>query len=82
MPGSNDSFATKDVHFQPLRSVGRLGRYFTDRAQQNGLIVRGIGDTIALCPPLIINAEEVDLLLARFQRSLGETLQWLQSEGA
>lgn len=66
----------------PSNGVGRLGKYFTDRAQRNGLIVRAIGDTIALCPPLIINVEEVDLLLARFQRSLGETLDWLRSEGA
>lgn len=65
----------------PWLSVGRLGKYFTERAQHNGLIVRGIGDSIALCPPLIINAEEVDLLLERFERSLDETLDRVRTEG-
>ncbi|MNG01897.1 L-Lysine-8-amino-7-oxononanoate aminotransferase [compost metagenome] len=57
----------------PWDFVGQLGKYFTARAQANGLIVRGIGDTIALCPPLVINAVEIDILLERFVRSLDET---------
>jgi 4-aminobutyrate--pyruvate transaminase len=65
----------------PFGSVGRLGRYFTERAQQNGLIVRGIGDSIALCPPLIITHDEVDLLLERFEQTLDETLVWVRTEG-
>lgn len=57
----------------PWDFVGKLGKYFMARAQANGLIVRGIGDTIALCPPLIINAVEIDVLLERFVLSLDET---------
>jgi 4-aminobutyrate--pyruvate transaminase len=66
----------------PFRAVGRLGKYFTARAQDNGLIVRGIGDTIALCPPLIISATEIDLLLERFELTLNETLNWFKADGA
>lgn len=65
----------------PFGTVGQLGKYFTARAQHNGLIVRGIGDSIALCPPLIISAGEVDLLLERFQRSLDDTLAWVRTKG-
>ncbi|GLK91138.1 aspartate aminotransferase family protein [Pseudomonas turukhanskensis] len=61
----------------PFGTVGRLGKYFTERAQANGLIVRGIGDSIALCPPLIISADEIDWLVERFERSLNETYDWM-----
>ncbi|MFK3972989.1 aspartate aminotransferase family protein [Pseudomonas sp. NPDC087358] len=64
----------------PLGTLGQLGKYFTERAQHNGLIVRGIGDSIALCPPLIISADEIDLLLERFQRTLDETLDWARKQ--
>lgn len=60
----------------PFESVGRLGKYFTARAQANGLIVRGIGDTVALCPPLIINEAEISLLLERFILTLEQTRAW------
>jgi len=72
--------ADKDTR-APFRSLGQLGKHFTERAQQNALIVRGIGDSIALCPPLIINPEEIDILLERFQRSLDETLDWVRAQG-
>jgi 4-aminobutyrate--pyruvate transaminase len=47
----------------------------TDRmAKKNGLIVRVIGNRIALSPPLIITSAEVDELLARLKRTLDDTL--------
>jgi 4-aminobutyrate--pyruvate transaminase len=39
-------------------------------AEEEGLIVRAIGDTIAFCPPLIISEEEVGELLTRFKKAL------------
>ena len=36
----------------------------------NGLVIRAMGDTIGLCPPLIINAAEIDELLGLFARTL------------
>ena len=39
-------------------------------AEEEGLIVRAIGDTIAFCPPLIISSIEIDELLLRFRRAL------------
>ncbi|WP_148272441.1 MULTISPECIES: hypothetical protein [Pseudomonas] len=56
--------------------MSRLGKYFTVRAEANGSIVRGIGDTVALCTPLIISESEVDLLLARLKLSLEQTQAW------
>jgi len=32
-----------------------------------------LGDTVALCPPLIISEREIDELLCKFPRALDET---------
>jgi 4-aminobutyrate--pyruvate transaminase len=52
---------------------GTAGALFVARAQANGLIVRNLQDTVALCPPLIISAGEVEELLRRFGTALDET---------
>ena len=52
------------------------GMICTTRAQQNGLLVRPLGgDIIALCPPLIISADQVDELFAKLGKALDETLE-------
>jgi 4-aminobutyrate---pyruvate transaminase len=56
--------------FDPLGSAGAL---FVTRAQANGLIVRNLQDTVALCPPLIISESEVEEMLRRFGKALEET---------
>jgi 4-aminobutyrate--pyruvate transaminase len=38
------------------------------------------GDTIAVCPPLVISASEIDELFAGLSRALDRTLDWLRSE--
>ncbi|WP_158811013.1 aspartate aminotransferase family protein [Beijerinckia sp. L45] len=55
--------------FEP---VGKVGADFFHRAHAHGLIVRGIGDTIALCPPLIITEVEVEDMIVRFSRTLDD----------
>ncbi|MFM0256604.1 aspartate aminotransferase family protein [Paraburkholderia sediminicola] len=51
---------------------GRLGREFLGRAHANGMIVRGIHDTIAPCPPLISSPSEIDEIVEKFGRTLDE----------
>ena len=68
--------ATKES-FAP---VGKIGRMVAARAQENGLIIRAIGDTIAFCPPLIIEKAQIEEMLARFGKALEDTHAWLQSE--
>jgi 4-aminobutyrate--pyruvate transaminase len=53
--------------FEP---AGRIGARFDAEALNNGLIIRPMGDAIALCPPLIIDAGGVDELLERFDLTL------------
>lgn len=51
-------------------------------AQAEGLIVRHLaGDTVSLCPPLVISEAELDLLFERLGRALDGTLAWAKSEG-
>ncbi|MEK9901671.1 MAG: aminotransferase class III-fold pyridoxal phosphate-dependent enzyme, partial [Rhodospirillaceae bacterium] len=64
--------------FDPTLAVGP---YCNQRAEDHGLIVRAIGDTISFCPPLIINRAEIEEMIARFRRALDDTLEMLRSEG-
>jgi 4-aminobutyrate--pyruvate transaminase len=57
---------------QPFDPKQAVGIQVQNRAQEQGLIIRAMGDSIAFCPPLIITAPEIDDLLARFGRALDE----------
>jgi 4-aminobutyrate--pyruvate transaminase len=61
--------------FDPAGSAGSL---FVARAQANGLIVRNLQDTVALCPPLIISEGEIDEMLRKFGKALDETTEALK----
>ncbi len=54
------------------------GPYAFKRCQENGLITRAIGETLAFCPPLVISAAEIDELLAKLGKALDETHAWLK----
>jgi 4-aminobutyrate--pyruvate transaminase len=65
----------------PFDPVGKVGGAFAAYAQAEGLIIRNLGDTVAVCPPMIITEAEIDELLARFARALDATAQWVAGEG-
>jgi 4-aminobutyrate---pyruvate transaminase len=51
------------------------------QAEEQGLIVRFVsGDTITICPPLIITPAEIDELFDRLSRALDRTLDWAKRE--
>jgi len=56
----------------PDKSRAGLGRAAADAARSRGLIVRAIGETLAICPPLIITAEEIELLIDRLASAVDE----------
>jgi 4-aminobutyrate--pyruvate transaminase len=60
---------------------GKVGGYCLDRCHEHGLVVRNIGDTIALCPPLVITESEIGELFDRLERALDDTLIWVEREG-
>jgi 4-aminobutyrate---pyruvate transaminase len=69
--------ATKRA-FSPKQGVAPKTVVF---GQQEGVIVRAIGDTIAICPPLVITAAEVDELFDRITRALHKAEEWVRKEG-
>ncbi len=60
---------------RPFDPIGKLGAEVFRRAHGHGLIVRAIGDTIALCPPLIITAEQVRDMVARLEATLADVAE-------
>ncbi len=54
----------------PFDQPGVFGMRLAELCQDEGLIIRAIGETIAFCPPLIISEAEIDELFARFGRAL------------
>jgi 4-aminobutyrate--pyruvate transaminase len=48
--------------------------------QEHGLIVRAIGDVVALCPPYIVTSADLDEIFAKLRRGLDDTLEWAQRE--
>jgi 4-aminobutyrate--pyruvate transaminase len=65
--------------FEPKQGVGARCVAF---AEAEGLIVRSLaGDTLSLCPPLIISAHEIDELFDRLTRALDRTLDWAMAQG-
>ena len=61
--------------FDPKLAVGP---YAVARALGNGLITRSLGDTLAVCPPLIINEAQIGDLLARYGQALDA---WVRQQG-
>ena len=52
-----------------------LAKKATIAAQDNGLIVRNVaGNALAVCPPLIINREQVDEMVDKLRRSIEQLL--------
>ncbi len=58
-----------------------VGPYAVRRAQEHGLLTRALGDTVAFCPPLIINDAQIGDMLARFGKALDDTYGWVRQQG-
>jgi 4-aminobutyrate--pyruvate transaminase len=63
--------------FDAKSAVGAKCMHF---CQEHGLIVRAIGDVIALCPPFIVTPSDVDEIFAKLRLGLDDTLEWAKRE--
>jgi 4-aminobutyrate---pyruvate transaminase len=64
------------ARFDPTKLVAQNAMRLAER---QGLIIRAVPtDRIALCPPLVINEDEINELFDRLTRSLDATLDWLR----
>jgi putrescine---pyruvate transaminase len=69
-PGTNKRFKGAE---------GTAGPIVRDLCISNGLMVRGIRDTIVMCPPLIISHSQIDQLVATIRLSLDQALPLLRA---
>jgi len=69
--------ATKES-FDPADAVGA---FCGERAQEHGLIVRPLADSIAFSPPLIITEAEIGDMIARFTMALEDTEAMVTEKG-
>ncbi len=76
MIGAVELVANKDkkTPFEPAQGVGP---YCMARAEENGLLIRALGDTVAFCPPLIVTEDQVHEIFDKFERALEATLEYL-----
>jgi putrescine---pyruvate transaminase len=60
---------------------GTAGPMVRDLCIKNGLMVRGIRDSIVMCPPLIISTEQIDEMVGIIRKSLDEAEPKLRAIG-
>jgi 4-aminobutyrate--pyruvate transaminase len=64
--------------FDPSEGVGP---FLIKRGHHHGVILRALSDSIAFCPPLIINEAEIDLMFERFALALDDTFAMVRERG-
>ena len=68
---------TTKAPFDPSQGVGP---HVMAALQEEGVISRAIGDTLAFSPPLIIEPDDITLILEAAKRALDQTADWAQRE--
>ncbi len=61
--------------------AGTAGLRCRDTSIANGLVMRHVGDTMIIAPPLVITKAEIDELINRTAKTLDETLAGLKASG-
>lgn len=61
---------------EPFAKEQAVGDFFRDAARSEGLLIRAIGDSVCMSPPLTITAAEVDLLVDKLKAALAATETW------
>ena len=65
----------------PFDAAAGAGPLAAELSQQEGLILRAMGDSLALCPPLVITSAELDELFDILERGLERTQGELKQRG-
>lgn len=68
----------KRLSFEP---AGKVAPQVVKFCAEEGLILRAVYETVALCPPLIVTEDNIDQILARLGRALDRGWEWVQDEG-
>jgi len=60
---------------------GKVGARLAQELLGHGVILRAIGDTLAVCPPMIITEDEIEMIFAPMEAALDATHAWAKAEG-
>jgi 4-aminobutyrate--pyruvate transaminase len=66
---------------RPFDAKAAVGPQCAKLLEKRGAILRAIGDTIAICPPMVITEAELNELFDRLELALDDTLAWERKEG-
>jgi len=65
----------------PFAATAGVGLLSADLAQREGLILRAMGDSLALCPPLVTTKAEVGEIFGLLERSLERVQSEIKERG-
>ena len=77
--GAVEIVADKDTRARFGGAEGTAGPMARDACIANGLMVRGIRDSLVMCPPLIITTQQIDEMVAIIRKSLDEVMPKLRA---
>ena len=66
---------------EPFVPSDGVGAYCSNACHEAGLVLRNLGDSIAICPPLIINESQIDELITKLGMALNQTHEWVSKQG-
>ncbi|MFI4895327.1 MAG: aspartate aminotransferase family protein [Steroidobacterales bacterium] len=66
---------------RPFNPQLKVGARAFGIGHRHGLIIRAIGDTIALCPPMIITEAQIQEVITRLKKTLDDTAVQLAADG-
>ena len=58
---------------EPFEEPGKVGGLCRDLSVKNGLVMRAVGGTMIISPPLVLTHEQVDELIEKASKTLDET---------
>jgi len=60
---------------EPFDPIGSAGPVLAEKGHGEGIILRAIGDVLAVCPPLIIEENEIHELFDKFESTLDKGVE-------
>ena len=66
---------------EPFAASDGVGAFCADTCHQTGLVLRNMGDSIAICPPLVINENQIDELVTKLAGAIDQTQDWANKQG-
>jgi 4-aminobutyrate--pyruvate transaminase len=78
--GAIEFLADKDAK-RKFSQKASVGAYCSAQCQELGFITRFIGDTGALCPPLVISEPELHEMFDRLDAAIKRTEAWIEKSG-